>query len=184
MFAQGVFEWVGRQPALPLCHIQQAINAALQRPLTLLPLGLLPPATSFVLCRVKEAMLDSANERIAELKSAAAAADEAAEEARLAAEEVEEELRAREGNDSDKQHSLRCVRWRGQQQWLSCQGAGRLCKACFSRLYSSDGSGLHGSWLSILVWMGVERCTPESQLLLHVGVLIHPACPPSKRCNC
>lgn len=52
-------------------------------------------------------MLDSANERIAELKSTAAAAQATAEEARLVAEEAEEELRAREGNESDKQHSLR-----------------------------------------------------------------------------
>ncbi len=52
-------------------------------------------------------MLDSANERIVELKSAAAAAQAAAEEARLAADEAEEELRAREGNDSDKLGSLR-----------------------------------------------------------------------------
>ena len=63
--------------------------------------------TLAISCRVKEAMLDSANERIVELKSAAAAAQAAAEEAHLAADEAEEELRAREGNDSDKLGSLR-----------------------------------------------------------------------------
>lgn len=52
-------------------------------------------------------MLDSANQQIAELKTAALAAQEAADEARAFAEEAEEELRAREGSESDKQHSLR-----------------------------------------------------------------------------
>lgn len=59
--------------------------------------------------RVKEAMLDSANERIAELKSAVAAAQAAAEEARLAAEEAEDSLRAQEGSDTDKLGGLRWV---------------------------------------------------------------------------
>ena len=57
--------------------------------------------------RVKEAMLDSANERITELKALAAAAAEEGGEARLALEQLEDELRALQGGESDKQHSLR-----------------------------------------------------------------------------
>lgn len=52
-------------------------------------------------------MVDSANERIADLKKAAAEAGAAAEEARLVAEEAEEELQALQAGDADKQESLR-----------------------------------------------------------------------------
>lgn len=57
--------------------------------------------------RVKEAMVDSANERIADLKRAVAAAQAAADDALREAEEAEEQLRALQGGDADKQESLR-----------------------------------------------------------------------------
>ena len=51
--------------------------------------------------------MDSANERIADLKRALAEARAAADEARAAADEAEEELRALRCGDADRQDSLR-----------------------------------------------------------------------------
>jgi Tfp pilus assembly protein PilX len=52
-------------------------------------------------------MVDSANERIADLKRAVAAAQAAADDALREAGEAEEQLRALQGGDADKQESLR-----------------------------------------------------------------------------
>ena len=54
-------------------------------------------------------MVDSANERIADLKRGVAEAHAAADEARAAADEAEEELAALRVGDADRQDSLRCV---------------------------------------------------------------------------
>lgn len=53
--------------------------------------------------------MDSANERIADLKRAVAEAQAAAQEARAIADEAEEELAILRSGDADKQDSLRCV---------------------------------------------------------------------------
>jgi hypothetical protein len=54
-------------------------------------------------------MVDSANERIADLKRGVAEAHAAADEARAAADEAEEELAALRCGDADRQDSLMCV---------------------------------------------------------------------------
>jgi len=52
-------------------------------------------------------MVDSANERLAELKRAVADAQAAAREARAAADEAEDELAAMRGGEADRQENLR-----------------------------------------------------------------------------
>lgn len=55
-------------------------------------------------------MVDSANERIADLYRGVAEARAAADEARAAADEAEEELAALRCGDADRQDGLRCGR--------------------------------------------------------------------------
>ena len=92
-------------PPLPAVHGSRHRCCADSLWPSLLP-ALLCPALP---CRVKEAMVDSANERIADLKRGVAEAHAAADEARAAADEAEEELAALRCGDADRQDSLRCV---------------------------------------------------------------------------
>lgn len=59
--------------------------------------------------RIKEAMVDSANEQVASLKRGLVDAQAAAAEARALADEAEDELAALRAGEGDKLESLRCV---------------------------------------------------------------------------
>lgn len=60
-------------------------------------------------CRIKAAMVDSANEQVASLKRQLADAQAAAAEARAAADEAEDELAALRAGEGDKLEGLRYV---------------------------------------------------------------------------
>jgi hypothetical protein len=82
-------------------------------------------------------MVDSANERIADLKRAVAEARAAAAEARAAAEEAEDEAAALRAAEGDRREGLRWLRGGGGCEWAA--------------------------WGSLHEW---ERYTPAMHLLL------------------